>query len=149
MPAGTKFLIEEGALGVQLKNVSVENPQGYDYFCFDLKNTQLHAVHPLGWIRRLILRVDGEEIPQDRFFFVLRGQWIRADHLPDIVDIFWYLCEPAQIYVRRDGGLQAGVHRVACTFFASRLEETLILDTRGIWPLREQTVEQDMTLAEG
>ena len=148
MPAGTSFMIEEGALGKTLRNLKIERKDAYDYFSFDLKNTQLHAVHPLGWLRKVIVKVDEREIPQTDFYFILRGQWIRGDHIPLTTDIYWYLCEPANIYVRQDGGIAPGTHKIACTFFGSRIEETQILDLEGYWPLRDQTVTEEMTLEE-
>lgn len=146
MPAGTSFLIEKGMLGEKIRNVQKD---GYAYYTFDVINQYLHAVHPIAWTRRIDLKVDGEEIGQKQFFFVVRDQWIRGDHIKDTVDIYWYLCERAQIYVQCDEELQAGKHVVECTFTASRLEETSIIDLKDEWPQRSQTVVQEMMVEEG
>ena len=145
MPAGTSFLIEKGMLGKTLKNVRID---GKDYVRIDVVNQYLHAVHPLAYTRRIDLKIDGEVIPNDQFFFVVRNQWIRGDHVKNIVDIYWYLCEPAQIYVCRDGGIAGGKHVVECAFTASYLEETSIIDLEDFWQQRTQTVVEEMTVEE-
>lgn len=144
MPAGTRFMIEEGMLGTTLRNETIQEETPTDYYSFEIRNQFLHAVHPLGFIRKLKLEVDGAPVCQRDVYFVLRGQWIRADHLPDIADIYWYIGERAQIFVRKDGGIGPGAHVIRCTISASRLDQTMILDTRSIWPLREQTIVQEM-----
>lgn len=148
MPAGTNFMIEEGMLGAGIHNVTIMEERPNDYYWFELRNQFLHGVHPVGFMRKLTLWVDGEEIPRDRCFFVLRDQWIRADHVGSIEDIFWYLAEPARIYVQKDGGLEKGEHEIALKVTASRLDQSALLDSREIWPMREQTVCAKMLLEE-
>ena len=115
---------------------------------FEIRNQGLHAVHPLGWMRKFTVTVDSTTVPAEQVFFVLRGQWIRSDHLSGITDIFWHICEPAQVYVRLEGGINAGAHNVSCTIATSYLDQTVSLDVHGRWPLREQTVRRDMLLEE-
>lgn len=144
MPAGSQFLIEEGMLGKTLRNETIQEAAPTDYFWFEIRNQFLHAVHPLGFIRKLEIEVDGRPVCPRDIYFVLRGQWVRSDHLPGISDIYWYIGESARIYIRKDGGIAPGNHTLRCTIVASRLDQTMILDTRSIWPLREQSIVQKM-----
>jgi len=115
MPVGTQFYIKEGMVSKELINVDTNKDGKFDYFYFSIWNQKLHAKEPLGNIRKLTLRIDGEEIKPNRIFFVLRDQWIRIEQMPTIKDIWWMLREEAQIYVKQEGGINPGIHNVEIT----------------------------------
>ena len=149
MPAGSSFLISEGMLGDRLYR-STDDWHGTikDYYWFEIRNQGLHAVHPLGWIRRLTIDVNGVLIPDCSVYFVLRGQWIPASFLKEIQDIYWYFCEVARICIVDTKAINSGENVIRVSIATSRLDQTSILDEKGIWPLREQTLEKTMRYEE-
>lgn len=148
MPAGTQFLMEKGMLGEMLQRTDIDRGQEGMIYRFEVRNHMLHAVHPLGWFRRIRVSVDGRDIASEKFYFVVRGQWIRGDDVPNIQDIYWYLCEPAEVYFEQDAAMTPGAHRVEFELFIARYEGTNIIDFDGRWPLHSQTVSRDMRLEE-
>ncbi len=144
MPAGSAFLIKEGMLSKAIRNVDRDNDGVAEYYMLTIRNQILHAVHPLGWIRKLILHVDGRPVPTESVFFVVRGQWICLEHMPTIKDIFWRIGETALIYVKQQGGISKGKHDVECIITASTLEDTSILDERDEWPPRITRLQEEM-----
>ena len=134
MPAGQKYWIEEGSLTGCIKNVDLSGGGVSDHYCFTLVNKCLHAKHPLGWVRALKLKVDGEEVAQDKICFVLRGQRIPLKCMPTITDIWWNLAEEAQICVEKAGGLTPGPHTVECRLELSLHVNTRTVDREDIWP---------------
>ncbi len=144
MPAGSKYWIEEGTLSAELKNVDVDGEHTFDYYFFTIKNHCLHAKHPLGWMRKVRVWVDGEEIRQQRAFFVIRGQWISLKHLPTITDIWWNLAEEAQIFFEHPDKLKPGLHRIKCRIEMSLHVNTRTVDVQDHWPRLFVDVETEM-----
>lgn len=147
MPAGSKFWIEEGMLSDTIRNVDVNGDDKVDFVCFTVRNQFLHPNHPLGWIRKLTVTIDGKEVPEDEVYFVVRGQWVNARHVPTITDIYWYMREEAAIYVQSTG-VKAGKHRVTCSLsiclFTHALIDTKILDPEGMFPRLTATLSGEM-----
>ena len=114
MPVGNQFYIKEGMLSKELKNIDSKKDGNIDYFYFSIWNQKLHAKEPLGNIRKFTLKIDGEKIENKRIFFVLREQWICIEKIHTISDIWWMLREEAQIYIKKDGGIDSGIHNVEC-----------------------------------
>jgi hypothetical protein len=144
MPAGKNFWIEEGMISKELKNVDINKDGKVDYFCFSVWNQFLHANHPLGWIRRLTVRIDGEEISPHRIFFVLRDQWIGIEQISMISDIWWMLREEAKIYVKQDDEKICGTHNVECIIEISLHTNTRTIDRYDIYPRLVLNLQSEM-----
>lgn len=144
MPAGQKYWIEEGTLGNQITNVDVDNDGKPDHYCFTIINKCLHAKHPLGWIRNVTLKIDGQKISNNKAYFVLRGQWISLKHMPTITDIWWNLIEEAEIYVEKEGGLEQGSYIVECNLELSLHVNTLTVDVKDVWPRLYTNLSSEM-----
>ena len=134
MPAGKNYWIEEGMISKELKSVDIDKKGKVDYFYFSVWNQFLHAKHPLGWIRKLTVRIDGEEISPNRIFFVLRDQWIGIEQMPTISDIWWMLREEAKIYIKQDDEIISGTHNVECNMEISLNTNTRTIDKNDIYP---------------
>ena len=135
MPAGTKYLIEDNMLSNIIENSDENSDQVVDHFHFTIRNQFLHAAHPLSWFRKIELSVDGIEIDSSDIYFVLRGQWFCASYLYTITETFWTLCEEAEIFVKKTGGLKVGPHNVTVILTTSSFSDTWFQDTSGLWPL--------------
>ena len=144
MPAGKDYWIKEGMISKELKNVDIDGDGKVDHFCFSVWNQFLHAKHPLGWIRRLVVKIDGKDIAPHRIFFVLRDQWIGAKQMPTITDIWWMLREEAEIYIKQDDGIIPGTHNVECTMEISLLTNTRTVDRQDIWPRLTLNLQSEM-----
>jgi hypothetical protein len=83
-----------------------------DGYQFDVTNRFFHGDHPLGWMRRFEIAVDGSPIDSASTFLVVRGQMIAAWQVPQIVDIWWHACERASVFIHVPGGLAPGAHEV-------------------------------------
>jgi len=147
MPAGSRFWIEKGMLSDTVRNVDTDGDGKVDHFCFTVRNQFLHPNHPLGWIRKLTVTVDGRTIPGNQAHFVVRGQRISVEDVPTITDIWWYMREEAEIYVASNG-LSAGRHRVTCTFeicaFIHAQLYGAILDKENIYPRLTANMSSEM-----
>ena len=145
MPLGTQFYIKEGMISRELVNVDTDKDGKPDHFYFSIWNQKLHAKTPLGNIRKLTLRIDGEEIEPNRIFFVIRGQWICIEQVPTITDIWWMLREEAQIYVKQDGGISPGTHNVELTIENQLLMYTRSVDSKDIRPRVITNLQSEMS----
>jgi len=139
MPAGSRFLIEDGMLS---DKIGIVKFNGDSFYSIELKNQLLHAAHPLGWFCEINLAVDGVSIPREEVYFELRGQWICTAQIYTITDIFWYIMEKASLNFRTKTALAKGLHSIDCEFVASMLEVATQLDLKKKWPRRRQTVTQ-------
>lgn len=144
MPAGKSYWVKDGMISRELKNVDIDRDGKVDHFCFSVWNQFLHAKHPLGWIRKLTVRIDGEEISPCRIFFVLRDQWIGIEKMPTISDIWWMLREEAEIYIKQDDGIISGTHNVECTMEISLLTDTRTVDRQDIWSRLVLNLQSEM-----
>ena len=145
MPAGTSYWIKEGMISKKLKNVDINKDGKFDHFYFSIWNQILHAKHPLGYIRKLTLKIDGEDIEPNRIFFVLRDQWICIEQIQTISDIWWMLREEAQIYVKQKGGINPGFHNIECIMETSLLMNTRTIDRHDAWPKLTLSLQSDMS----
>jgi len=144
MPAGQRYWVEEGILGNQITNVDTNNDGKMDHYCFAIINKFLHAKHPLGWIRNVTLKIDGQTIRNDKAYFVLRGQWISLKHMPTVTDIWWNLVEKAEIYVEKEDGLEQGRHAVECNLELSLHENTRTVDVKDAWQRLDMNISSEM-----
>lgn len=144
MPAGSSYTVKEGMLSDRICNVDLNEDGIFDAYYFGVKNHFLHAVHPVGWIKKIVIEIDGEEVDPGKAYLVLRGQWFHLPKLCTISEVFWNLCEEASIYIEHNSGMKTGKHIVKCSFIMSMLEDTRILDVHNKWPLRVESVEKVM-----
>ena len=145
MPLGTQFYIKEGMISKELKNVDTNKDGKLDHFYFSIWNQKLHAKEPLGNIRKLTLRIDGEEIESNRIFFVIRDQWFCIEQMPTISDVWWMLREEAQIYVKQDGGINPGIHNVELIIENQALMYTRSIDSKDIRPRVTLNLQSEMS----
>lgn len=141
MPAGTSYLFKENMLGTRLNRVGETNS-----YTFTVKNHFLHAVHPVGWIKTLDVEVDGARCADRDVWFVVRGQWFSAEKLYTISEVFWNLCEQAEVCFSTGAPLAPGKHHIKCTFSTSLLEDTQVLDDKNVYPLRVEFVDGTLEL---
>ncbi|RYG86885.1 MAG: hypothetical protein EON59_08910 [Alphaproteobacteria bacterium] len=127
-------------LGSTLHNEDLDGDGVVDHVRFSIRNQFLHPNHPLGWIRKLTVSLDGEAIAPADMFFVVRGQWISVAHLPTITDIWWQMREMAELYIKRQA-IEAGSHKVAVGFDVSMYGHTPSVDRDNQYP----TIHEDLT----
>ena len=145
MPAGTSYLFKEGMLSHSIEQVDTGDNKK-TYYKFTVKNHFLHAVHPVGWIQKLDIEIDNASINESDVFFILRGQWLIASKMHTIREVFWNLCEEAEVCFALSAPLKAGDHTVKCIFTTSMLEDTRVLDETGAWPTRVEFVDGTINL---
>jgi hypothetical protein len=146
MPAGSTYCIAEGMLRGPLQNYPSPDAMGGNYVTFDLRNQFLHPNHPLGWIRKLDIAIDGEVISAAGSFFVLRRQWFPLSHLRTITDVWWYMGEMATVYLKHPR-LTSGPHAISCRFAVSLFVNTPKIDLDDLWPSLPQDVSAELTCA--
>lgn len=144
MGLGEQYWVHENSLSKSMCNKDLDGDGIYDHFSFTLRNNCLHSIHPLGWFRDFKLYLDEEEIPQDKSYFVLRGQLIPLKQLPTITDIWWEIIENAEIYGYYPGGVPAGIHQVKCEMDTSLVPNTRTVDTKEVWRRLPIVVEGQM-----
>lgn len=128
MPVGKTYWVEKGMLSTVLENVDQDGDGRADHVRFWVKSSFIHAVHPLGFIRKIRVELDGRQAALDDIFFVLRGNWIPARYVPTICDIWWNLGEKAYLYVSCPGGMPAGEHELRLDMEFSTLFNTRTVD---------------------
>ena len=67
---------------------------------------------PLSCIQKIELRVDGKKIEPEKMTFVLNGFGSKLADMPKLRHIFWWILDPAEIFVPDKDGLAAGEHLV-------------------------------------
>jgi hypothetical protein len=145
MPAGSAYCIADGMLGDALRNVDTDGDGIIDHVSFSIRNQFLHPDHPLGWIRQLRVLLDGEVVPPDQMFFVLRGQWVQVTHIRTIRDIWWHMREVAEIYIR-SSGITPGDHRIDVSFDVSLHVHTPNVDLDDLWPTLRQHLSREVRI---
>ena len=148
MPAGTSYLFKEGMLSSRIKKKEFPYNDRKEYYAIEVKNHFLHAVHPLAWIKRIKIEIDGNEISNEKSKFVLRDQWFQIENMRTITEVYWNLAEKAEICIPQSEKLSLGRHQVKLTFYMSMLEDTQIMDTKDLWPLRVEMIEEVLEVIE-
>jgi hypothetical protein len=143
MPAGTSFIISEGMIADKIEKTEFD---GTSYYRIGLKNQLLHAVHPLGWICGINLKIDGKAIPKEDVYFEVRDQWVGIETMHTIKDIYWYIMEEAHLLIKNKIFLHEGSHKIECEFVASQMEVSTQLDVQKLWARRRQTIVQTAIL---
>lgn len=141
MPAGSRFLLTKGMFGEKLTYKDRGFAGDGNYYCLTIRNHILHSAHPLGWIREFKVLIDGKEVPPAQLFFVLRGQWICAEQMPTITELYWTIDEEAEIYIKTQKELQQGIHDMTVCFSVSGLEGTRVLDMEDRWPRKQEEAD--------
>ena len=148
MPIGSVNCIREGMLGDELVNITPSaggsQPIGYR---IALRNQFFHGAHPLGWIRRLSLTMDGVTSPEQDTRFALREHVFPIEQMRQTSEIWWQPRELAYIMVRASGGAAAGPHEVSCHLEVSSFVFTPFVDRDDLYPAI--AVELTRTLTAG
>lgn len=145
MPAGTSYLFKEGMLQPEItKTAALDKTK--EYYAIGVKNFFLHAVHPLAWFKKLEIEIDEKQMDLEKAYFVLRGQWFHIMDMPTITEVYWNLAEEAQLLLPAEERLEQGKHHVKITFTMSMLEDSQVMDKKGLWPHRVEFVEEDLKL---
>jgi hypothetical protein len=147
VPIGSVNWIEEGMLGTELTRVHRDGDVAG--FAFTLRNQFFHGSHPLGWIRRLAVDVDGRTMAPESVRFVLREQSIPSPLIPQIADIWWQPTEVATIVVHQPGGLAPGQHIVGCELAMSTFFFTHVIDRWDVYPSSHLRLEASMPVGDG
>ena len=148
MPAGSSYWVKEGMLKSQIYNADVNQDGTVDHVCFTVTDKFLHPNHPIGWVRRIEVAIDGQPIDQDRIFFVLRGQWVPLKYMPTIRDIWWHMLEDAWLYIKSDALETGSTHEVECKLDISLLVHTENLDKPELFPCLHCELKETMITQE-
>lgn len=148
MPAGSSYWVEEGMLNKKIYNAAANGDGKVDYVCFPVTNKFLHPNHPIGWVRKMEVYIDGQHIDTDDICFVLRDQWIPLKYMPTIRDIWWHMLEEGWIYIKSDALPSGSTHSVNCNIDISLLVHTENLDRTGIFPCLHCSLTEEMTVQE-
>jgi hypothetical protein len=70
---------------------------------------------PLSCIASIELSIDAVPIDVTRLLFVLQGNEHRIADFPALSAVWWFILDPAVIFIPRDPPLEAGAHDVAAT----------------------------------
>jgi hypothetical protein len=148
VPVGSVNWIEEGMLGTVLRKVISEGSDAGEGFEFDLTNQFFHGLHPLGWIRRLEVEIDGIGIPVEALTFIIRNQPIPMSLVPKISDIYWQALEPVSIRFWVPGTLSAGKHQVTCRLSVSTYIFTPDIDRNDLYPTTDLALQGELVVAD-
>ncbi len=66
----------------------------------------------LSCIEDLKFEMDGEPIPASQISFKLNGKDFLLSEIPECFKEYWFVRDPATIFVRVPGGIEKGEHRV-------------------------------------
>ena len=111
-----------------LENMDFDRDGVFDHIRFGMKSSFIHADHPLGWIRNIEVSVDGEEVPEEEIYFVVRDNWVPLSCIRTISDIWWKMAETAYVTIKRPGGIPKGSHKITCAMEFSTLFNTRTVD---------------------
>lgn len=92
-----------------MKNVAVGDVViGYE---FQIKYPSYRGAF-LSCIEDLKFFVDDEEIPAGKISFKLNGKDFLLSELKECFKEYWFVRTPATVFVRQDGGIAAGEHKL-------------------------------------
>ena len=90
-----------------IKNVVVgDKTIGYE---FKIKYPSYRGAF-LSCVEDLRFKVDGQDIPAAQVSFRLNGKDFLLSELKECFKEYWFVRDPAVIFVRQDGGIRAGEH---------------------------------------
>ncbi len=145
MPAGTSYLFKQGMLKPEItRKAALDGTK--EYYAIGVKNFFLHAVHPLAWFKKLEIEIDGKRTDAEKAYFVLRDQWFHIADMPTVTEVYWNLAEDAQLLIPAEERLEQGTHHVKIIFTMSMLEDSQVMDRKGLWPHRVELVEEYLKL---
>lgn len=102
-------------------------PKDRDFLCADDIRTVVHEGRegllfrvrlpsyrslPLSCIERIELSIDGERVPSEGRRLILDGHSHRLEELADLNRVFWWVLDPADLFVPRTEPLSPGKHVV-------------------------------------
>ena len=148
MPAGASYWIKEDMLSDKLYNADTDHDGRIDHIYFTVKDKFLHPNHPLGWVRKITVLIDGKPVDQEDICFVIRGQWIPLKYMPTIRDIWWHMREDAALYIKSEGLIPNEIHTVDCDLFISLMVHTQNLDSTDIFSCLHCSLTSNMTVQE-
>jgi len=80
---------------------------------------------PLSCIREVTLTVDGARVEPESSSIVVDGVEYHWADLPEHIDTFWFVGDPAELRVRRAEPLEPGLHEVELTL-SSRIPYVVV-----------------------
>ena len=90
-----------------IKNVTVEGVTvGYE---FKIKYPSYRGAF-LSCVEDLRFKMDGQDIPAAQISFRLNGKDFLLSELKECFKEYWFVRDPATIFVRQEGGIQPGEH---------------------------------------
>lgn len=149
MPVGKTYWIEKGMFSKKLQNQDCDKDGIADHISFWVKSSFVHAVHPLGFIRKIKVKINDKDIALNDIFVVIRKNWIPASCVPTISDIWWNMGEKAYIYIRCPGGLKEGTYHVKLSMEFSTLFNTRTVDYNDLTHHMTMELEENMTIQGG
>jgi hypothetical protein len=149
MPVGSTFWNAEGMLHGEIENIGGPAGRGITGYRLRVRNQFFHGSHPLGWIRKIDVAMDGEPVAAEHLFLVVRHQWISVREVPTICDVWWRIGETAFLYVMSSGGLPLGDHDVALELTVTTLGHVPVVDWMGLYPTAGLTLNARLPVAAG
>ena len=114
MPFAMRMVFADVVVPGSLKSYVVDGRTlGYQ---FDIRLSYYRG-HFLSVIEQFAVKVDGEEIPNERIKFCLNGREFSPAEFPCCTTEFWQVIQPATVRVFQPGGLAAGQHQIDLTLF--------------------------------
>lgn len=148
MPAGSKYWISEGMLGKQITNIDFDGDGIIDHVSFSVTNKFLHPNHPLGWVRKITVSIDGVVVDDEAACFVLREQWIPLKYVPTIRDIWWNATESARIVVPSERLETGSTHNIKCNLDVSLMVHDKNIDRYDKYSRLYCELEENMVALE-
>jgi len=129
------FLCEDG-----FKNTAYEGKRG-----FQLKvRLPDYRSLPLSCIAGIELRMDGEAINSKDIVFRLNGYSHKLEELPGLHQVWWFILDPAELFVARERDLTAGEHEVEGTVALVTPYATVGVHTRHVTAKKRLLLESTL-----
>jgi hypothetical protein len=112
MAFGMRLVFVEIIQSGSLKNTYVNGRK--NGFEFDVRLAYYRGLY-LSCIDKFEVVVDGEKIDSNDITFCLNDKEFSVYQLPHLISEFWTILTPANIKVRKPGGLPAGEHEIELT----------------------------------
>ena len=144
MPIGSVDWIEKGMLDGKLAVHQTEDDKFF--YDFTVRNKFFHGSQPQGWIRRIHVSLDGNELPEENIVFILRDQKFDLSTVRNLTDIWWQIGEEAVIRIRLDNPIDKKSCSLKCVFNLSTLFFVPIVDKKDEFGTMYLTLEEDAEL---